>query len=430
MLLSSLRLTVLCAVAAGLSNSLAGADVTVRSVGLELETGLSAGTRSGELDQARLRVRPELALRAGRHWSLETGLRLEAGGDDTGLGTIETFDELSKPLELGPDGRIELEEMVLAWRQRATRLSVGKQTFAWGVLDGLQVTDRLDAIRLNEAAFTENRPQRIGRWGLRAQFEARGLRLDLAALSDATANQLAQPDEVFAVRAPRSRGGLPMSVVPDRIGVELSDTPTAGLRVSRTIGTSDISLVAFNGPETDPVFRPDGDDGVTLAYPTRSLLGATWQTSAGSRVWRLELAHVPDQPVNLAPSPGLRTDRAARWLGGAGVDWDLPGTSFLNAQIGIDHLAADDADLVRPGTDVIATIRLNRSFANDTLRARAELIGSLSDGDGVFRPALTWQAGDRLAWDLGADLVWGSETGLIGQFEDASRIFLRTRLSL
>jgi len=424
-----LRFHALTTAALACFGSLAGAEVRVHSATLDIDAQLANGTREGGTDQARIMLAPELSLRSGRRWQLETELRLEAAGDETGLGTIDTYDDISKPLALGPDARLELDGLALAWRRRATQVTLGKQTFAWGVLDGLQVTDRLDAVRLREGVFTPNRPQRIGRWGARARFELAGTRFDLAGIVDGTTSQLALPDETFAVQAPRSRGGLPASVTPDTIAVDTPDAATLGLRLSRTFGRSDLSLIAFNGPETDPVFRPNGA-GVTLAYPTRTLIGATWQQAVGARVWRVEVAHVPDQPVNLAPSPGLRTDREARWLAGAGLDWDLPGTSFLNAQIGLDHVDASGAPLVRPETDVIGTLRLQRSFANDTWRAQAELIGSLSDGDGAFRPALTWQAGDHVAWDLGADLIWGTEDELIGQFEEASRVYLRARLSV
>ncbi|MEL7104269.1 MAG: DUF1302 domain-containing protein, partial [Pseudomonadota bacterium] len=172
----------------------------------------------------------------------------------------------------------------------------------------------------------------------------------------------------------------------------------------------------------EPVFRPDGI-GAALTYDTRTLVGATWQRSAGARVWRVETAMVFDQPVNLNTLP-LETDTRQRWLGGVGLDWDLRDGVFLNAQLGIDHIEGDN--LVRPNTDVISTVKLQKSFANQTWLASTEILSSLSDGDGTFRPALSWQIDDRRRVQAGADLVWGDRQGVFGQFKDASRVWFKT----
>jgi hypothetical protein len=177
------------------------------------------------------------------------------------------------------------------------------------------------------------------------------------------------------------------------------------------------------------VFRGDGP-GVVLQYPTRTLVGANWQRAAGARVWRLEAAWVPQQALNLAPGPDLRVGRESRMILGGGLDWNLPGDLFLNAQLAVDRVDAPSSTLVRPDTDVVSTLRLQRSFRNERWRTAIEMINVLSDGSGTLRPMITWARGDTLALDLGADLIWGDEQDLLGQFENASRVYLRIRKSL
>ena len=281
-------------------------------------------------------------------------------------------------------------------------------------------------MRRREAVFTAERPERISRWGARARFRVGALRLDAAAALDGSVNQLARAGDAYDIRAARSRGGLPAGIVPSSVQVDTPGQPTLGLRASRTIGSSDTSLMLIHGPDTEPVFRADGS-GVRLVYPTRTLLGATWQRATGARVWRLEAAHIPRQPVNLAPAQGLVSGREARWLIGSGLDWSLPASLFFNAQLALDHIDAGDAGLARPRNDVVSTLRVQRSFSNDRWRAVLEMINVLSDGSGTLRPALTWQRNDSLAFDLGADLTWGQERDLLGQFEQASRVYLRMR---
>ena len=112
------------------------------------------------------------------------------------------------------------------------------------------------------------------------------------------------------------------------------------------------------------------------------------------------------------------------------VDWKTGKGIFLNAQLGIDHIGPGAGSLVRPDTDVIATLRIQRGFGNDTIFTSAEILTSLSDGDGAIRPKLSWQANDQVRFSIGADLIFGDRQGLFGQFQDASRVWLKARLSI
>lgn len=414
-----------CCVIAGLGfQPSAGADELKLRHSIEVTQEVAWGFEDDESDLFRLSVKPQLSARMGRAWRADLDFRLEGAADDVGLGTQTTYDHISQPLVLGPDARIEIDTATLSWRSRSTRLTLGKQSVAWGVLDGLQVTDRFDATRRRDAVFIEHRPDRLSRWGARAEFEWAGLRWDAAMALDGTVDQLARPGDTFAPTAPRFRAGLPVGAPLPDIRVDVPDQPTLGVRAVRRSGASDASFLVIHGPDTEPAFdaRPAGV--VALTYDTRTLLGATWQRGAGSKVWRVEAAWVPDQPVNIeAPVPAVET--RGRWLAGLGLDWDLPESTFLNAQIGIDHV--DGEGLVRPATDVIATLRARKSLANEIWTISAEVLGSLSDGDGTFRPELSWQVNDQLRLTGGFDIIWGEDTGLFGQFADADRAWLRAR---
>lgn len=404
----------------------ATADSPELRAGLEVVQKVAVGFGDDTADLLRIEIYPQLEARFQGGWRANIALRIEAAAGDVGLGTDTTYSDASRPLSVGPDGRVEIDEATLSWRQRSTRLTLGKQALAWGVLDGLQVTDRFDAVRRREAVFIDQRPDRISRWGARAEFEAAGLRWDIAGLIDGTADQLAQPGDSYSVGAPRLRAGLPpVAPLPD-LAVETSSAPTIGVRVARSFGSSDASLLVIHGPDTEPVFRPT-PTGVQLDYDTRTLIGATWQATAGARVWRVEGAFIADQPVNLE-GPTLPTDDRQRWLAGVAVDWDLRDGVFLNAQIGADHVEGDG--LVRPNTDVIATLKAQKRLANDAWTLSAELLGSLSDGDGTFRPAAAWQFSDTLALQAGLDLVWGDQGGLFGQFENTDRLWLKATWSI
>ncbi|MGY6533454.1 DUF1302 family protein [Glycocaulis sp.] len=386
----------------------------------------------GDASLARINVLPRYLLRGTAGWRGEVSGRLVAASDGTGLGTTETFSSASRPLDIGPHGRIELDRAFITLGTGDHRLTLGKQSLAWGILDGLQVTDRFDPINRTEAVFGEVRPQRLARWGARWQGQLAGLEFDAAAAFDPTVNQLPLAGAAFAPRAPRLRAGFPEGAQTPPVTISTRDRyisdATYGLRISRPLGQSEASLVLISGPETEPVFAavltPSGPV-VELRYPRRTLIGATFERSDGPRVWRLEAAYTPGQPVNVLAAPFIAAADRPRYLGGLGLDWSAPNNVFVNLQIGVDHIDAGGMTLVRPQTDVIATLRLQRAFHNERLWLKSELLGSLSEGDGAIRPWMEWRQSDNVLFSVGADLVWGHSHGLFGQYAEQSRLWMR-----
>jgi hypothetical protein len=260
-----------------------------------------------------------------------------------------------------------------------------------------------------------------------------GAWLDAAVALDSSVSQ--QPDigAAFAPRAPRLRGGLPanlggsLSVVHSERAHSLGDA-TYGLRVSRRWGGLEVSALGLSGPEPEPTLTLEGSGSqIVLIHPRRSVAGVTAEGQFGAAVWRLEAAHIPDQPVNTLGPAVLSHDDRARTLVGVGVDWNAPFNVFANGQIIVDEIEGGRSPAARPLRDVFATVRLQRGFANDTLRLRIEALGAISDGDAVVRPQLDWQANDRWSAAVGADVFVGDRSGLFGQYRDESRLWLRLR---
>ncbi|MEE4639249.1 MAG: hypothetical protein V2J42_10980 [Wenzhouxiangella sp.] len=404
----------------------------------EIEYWAAADGDEGRLALSRLSIRPSLRLRAPNDWDIELKGRLEGAYDRTGLGTTRSYSPASRPLIDSDHARLAIDEFVLSRRFGASRLSIGKQTIAWGVLDGIQITDRFDPVRRRDFVLTEIRPERLARWGVRWRHDGEGLRADLAVAFDPTVNQLAQAGDRFEPRAPRLRGGLSSQLDSSAFDIVQSDRDrywqdaTFGLRLSHPIGRADASVLFLSGPDPEPLLRLAAIDPqrptIELVYPRRELVGATLEVPDGSRIWRLELAHIPDQAINIEAPVPLSSDRTARTLAGIGLDWNAPRGWFVNAQLALDRLSSDAPTAVRPQTDVISTLRAQRGFVQDTLRFRTELLTSLSDGDGVFRTSLDWQFSDPLRLSIGADRLFGDRDGLFGQYRDASQVWVRVTL--
>ena len=402
----------------------------------ELTYWVGVDGEEGRVALSRLSLASSLRLRAGEHWDIDLAGRLEGAHDRTGLGSVDSYSPASRPWIRRDQMRLELDRMVLSRRFGDSRISIGKQTVAWGVLDGVQVTDRFDPVRRRDFVLTEVRPERLARWGVRWRHDGEPFRADLAVAFDPTVNQLAQVGDRFEPRAPRLRGGLDVDLPAVELAYSERDRyvrdATFGLRLGRTVGRADASVLFLSGPDLEPLLRLDASDparpAIIIDHPRRRLFGATLELPEGSRVWRVELAHLPDQPVNLSGPQPLDSERRGRSLAGVGMDWNAPDGWFVNAQLALDRLHGG-AQAVRPRTDLIATLRAQRGFLHDTLKFRQELLSSLSDGDGVVRAALDWQAGDRLQMSVGADWLYGSRDGLFGQYRDHSQLWVQMRLS-
>lgn len=393
-------------------------------------------THSQDISLSRLTLQPQAKWRFGKSWRGELSLRMEWADDDTGLGTTRNYASISRPWIKARRARVELDKAKLSWRRGGNRITLGKQVAAWGVLDGIRITDRFDPVRRRDFIFTDTRPERIARWGLQTQTQVKGWRLDTAIALDPTVSQQANLGDRFALQATRFTHGLSLEGSNAHLETEARNRTvrdaTVGFRLGRNLGTGRLSVMAFNGPTTDPILALDRigpTPRVTLRYPKRSLIGASWDRTLGSMVLRAEAAFIPDQPINVTAESQLTHTRRSRWLGGLGVDWNAPLGMFVNAQIGADHIADGRADLARPKTDVIATVRVQRHFRQAGWKLQCEWIGSISDGDSVARPMVVRELNDSLTFTLGADLAFGDTSGQFGQFHERSRGWARLKAS-
>lgn len=425
------------AILSTLCTTLVHADVSVTAKKLEVEYwgGMAIDEQSSAL--SRFTIRPSLRLQIGNRWRSDLALRAEYASDITGLGSLDTYSALSRPLIDDRSLRVEIERATLTRRTRHGALTLGKQTLPWGILDGVQVTDRFDAVRRRDFVLTETRPERIARWGVRLRTRAAGIGIDLAAMLDPTTSQLTQPGDVFEPQAPRLRGGIPPSTTTPPVRVEertgYLNNATLGARLSRRFGELDLSVLTLSGPDTEPVLgliAGSAQPEVLLRYPRRRLHGLTLETALGNTVLRMEAALIPNQPVNVLRVEPLQHERRQRWLAGIGLDINSAWGWFINAQIAIDRVEQGNRPLARPKEDVVATLRAQRFFAQDTVLIKAEILGTLSDGDGAIRPMVEWRASSHLTLSAGGDLLFGDRTGLFGQYRDASRVWVRVRFSL
>ncbi|MFT7314139.1 MAG: hypothetical protein ACI9J5_002281 [Paraglaciecola sp.] len=413
-------------------------DVTVQSSRISVDYRSALNLQDAELDLSRLTLSSTHEIKLSRQWSGQIDIQAHTADDNVGLGGTDNYASANRPLVDNSKGRLELSRAFIMWRKRATSLIIGKQVTPWGVLDGIQVTDRFDPVRRRDFVFTDVRPERIARWGVRWRSKIDSWSVDTSFAFDGSASQQAEIGDTFFFTSTRFTGGLALDdvrmggqgieVVTPRPSHSLKQS-TAGIKVAHSLGEGDMSLIAFRGPDTDPIlsFQSGPIAGVPIKlsfdYKRRTVLGATYDTTAGAMILRMELAYIPDQPLNILAEIPLSQDRRKRMLAGFGIDWPAPDDWFVNAQVVLDYIDKDQLNLVRPSTDTLLTLRAQRSFYNARLLVKAELLGSVNQGDGVIRPVLAFDLNDRVKLQSGIDWLFGDSNGQFGQFKDVSRLW-------
>lgn len=384
------------------------------------------------LAKANMLIEPEAIISVAPGIEAVTSLRIEAAGSRAGTGSRSGFSPISAPLVKADDLRIEVDEFYLSIPAGALEFKLGKQEIAWGSIDGARVVDTVSPARLTEGLARDPRPDRIAIWAARVQAIIGRFDLDFVAAPDPTVNQLAEPGAAFFPEAPRFLAGLevagplPQIVREDR--GDLIDDATVGARLSYRLDATDVRVSFLRSIDQDGVPVFDGQE-IELRHPRRHTIGFEFVRQLGAVVGRLETAWTPDARFVVAGSLGTEIAEVDRVIGGIGADFSGPFGTYVNVQLIADHVSSD-RELVRPATDVISTLRVQKEFDDNLHALRAEWLNSLTDGDGLVRLELVRRIDERFSVFLGSDIFYGSRRGIFGQFSDRSRILSGVRFSL
>jgi len=131
----------------------------------------------------------------------------------------------------------------------------------------------------------------------------------------------------------------------------------------------------------------------------------------------------------VAGTLGTQVAEVDRIVGGVGADFSGPLGTYVNVQLIADHVSSD-RELVRPRTDVISTLRIQKDFADNLHSLRAEWLNSFTDADGLVRLDFSRRIDDRFSIFLGGEIFYGSSRGIFGQFSERSRVISGIRFSL
>ena len=105
-----------------------------------------------------------------------------------------------------------------------------------------------------------------------------------------------------------------------------------------------------------------------------------------------------------------------------GLDWMGLSDTIVSAQLFASWVDLSEGAATRDRVEWDVTQLIERSFRNETLTLRGQLIHDINAGDGLLRASLSYDYRADLVLRLGADVFYGPSNGRFGQFDQRDRV--------
>lgn len=362
-------------------------------------------------------------------------LRLDTVDDLNQSSTADTFFSAAKPFATKDWGSVELRELYWETFGENSFWRIGKQQVVWGEADGLKLLDVINPQNFREFVLDDFDDSRIPLWMLNAEFSLteNGV-LQVLWIPDTTVHNLAPFGSPYAFI---SSSIVPLPANDQTVQLTAARAPGSpikdgdlGLRYTDFVGGWDISLNYLYHYVDEPVLRASTQTDsttphilVTQDYERSHLLGGTASSALGDWTIRAEVAFESNRYHRTKQSlPGVI--QANQWSSVIGLDYQGWSDQFISFQWFQSLINAGQTELIEHRQEDTVTFLWESNFMNDTLTAKWLQIHSIDHGDGVFRPKLTYNLQSNVDIYISADVFYGNENKLFGQFDHSDRISL------
>lgn len=327
----------------------------------------------------------------------------------------------------------ELREFYLDAEWEGAFWRLGKQQVVWGQADGLRVLDVVNPLELREFILPEFEDYRIPLWIANAEVPINeNWTAQFLLIPDQSYDELANRNSKFEIRSPQLVPEPPAGVP---VTIERTNTPSrmlkdadAGVRLSAFVGSWDLSLNYLYHYQDQPVlYQVHGESGLSISpsYERTHLLGGSFSNVFGDTTLRGELGYSSDRfflSSNPADADGIIQSGEFSYV--LGLDYQGWRDWFLSAQVFQSTVNNRSGQMVRDKTNTTGTFLVNRNFLNDSVVAEILLIQSMNQDDGLVQLSLEYEWSTNFRFTFGADIFFGSSSGLFGQFEENDRVSL------
>ena len=401
-------------------------------------------TNDGSSQGLNVTLLPEFSASFDNDWQLNSTVRFRAEAiDGLQINDIsrDTYSPYSRPAQLDDGIELELREFYLQGAIGDTFLTLGKQQIVWGKSDGLKVLDIVNPQSFREFILDDFESSRIPLWTVNIEHSFASWDLQFIWIPDPTYHALAMQGATYAFTSPELVPTTPPGVQVNILPVNKPDNgfldSDVGLRATAFWKGWDITFNYLYQYNNAPVLRQslslvNDQPVVTISpdYERTHVIGATASNAFDDWVVRGEIGYftahyfIGNNPLfnqGVVKSPELQYV--------LGLDWNAPWDVLVSMQL-IQSWMIHNAQLsTRTKLDTTLTALIRRNFLYDSLTAELLVIGNINNGDGIIRPKISYEWLDNLNTWIGADIFYGDQRGVFGQFNNNSRIVMGVEIS-
>jgi len=378
------------------------------------------GTEAKQTQKFETIIKPEVEINLGRDIKLTAMGRLR--GDSRNR--IDADDSVDA----------ELREFHVETAIGRSFLTLGKQQVVWGKADGLKVLDVVNPQEWREFILDDFDESRIPLWTINAEIPINDVTLQLLWIPDQTYDKFAAGNDLYIVttpqRVPQPPVGVDVMFAAEERPNDIFQDADWGMRLSTFWNGWDLTLNYLYHFDDRPVLyrqlslTPNGSVAtITPRYERSHLIGTTFSNAFGDFTLRGEVGYSLDRYIStnsIIDSDGVvKTNELAYVIG---LDWFGFSDTLLSAQLFQSHLSNNKTGMLRDGLETTLTFLARRHFMNETLITELLWIHNTDFDDGVARPKVTYQINDVITAGISADIFYGKQTGLFGQFKKHDRV--------
>jgi len=401
-------------------------------------------TRNGSSQALNLTLLPEFSANFENGWQLNSTVRFRAeaiNGLQINDVSRDTYSPYSRPAQLDDGIELELREFYLQGEIGETYLTLGKQQIVWGKSDGLKVLDIVNPQSFREFILDDFESSRIPLWTVNIERSFASWDLQFIWIPDPTYHALAKQDATYAFTSPELVPTAPPGVL---VNIQQANRPTngfldsdVGLRATTFWKGWDITFNYLYQYNNAPVLRQNLSIvnetpvvTITPDYERTHVIGATASNAFDDWVIRGEIGYFTEHYFignNPLISQGVVKSPELQYV--LGLDWNAPWDVLVSMQLIQSWMIHNAQQSTRDKLDTTLTGLIRRNFLYDSLTAELLVIGNINNGDGIIRPKISYEWLDNLKTWVGADIFYGNQRGIFGQFNNNSRVVMGVEVS-
>lgn len=321
-------------------------------------------------------------------------------------------------------------ELYLSRDVGSWQLSAGLQQVVWGRADNLRVFDLVNPLDLRDFVLPDLGEYRIATPMVRALGTAGGWTVEALWQPYFTPHDYAASGSAYDLGLDARFAATGLATRDARRPRRDGSAGEAGLQLSTTRGSLDISLLGYTGYNDDPVYALELDDPAQPAvrgqFRRHATVGAGLAYAFdGGWVARGEATWSPDAPVSDLGGTAPRRAATANLLVGLDYQWR---DWVLSAQASDRHIASWDAAMATTERAAVLSVSATGSSHAGRMSHRLAYTVMPQAGDGAW---LQWRSAyqfdDHWQVEANLDLLDGADTGFFGQFRERDRLRLELR---